>query len=169
VNANPYNDYGFKTNKRTPAPLNSLECWIPPALYEDSVLTVSFNRIAGDFAAIGPIYIYRYEYEAGSSGPMAQQGQPIDNASVAVFPNPFTEKLNIAYQIPGQSRIDLMLYDVTGRLVKQFDLPSCASFCHIIWDGVDDHGRMVPQGVYFLRIDNPDSGDILCRKVLKVE
>lgn len=148
----------------------TLECWIPPALYEDSVLTVSFNRISGDFAAIGPIYIYRHEYEGGGGGgPMSQQNQPMHNTSLTVFPNPFTENLSIIYQNVGQNRADLKLYDVAGRLVKQFDLPSNASSNHIIWDGVDDHGRTVPQGVYFLRIDNPDSGDILCQKVLKVK
>jgi hypothetical protein len=147
----------------------TLECWIPPALYEDSLLTVSFNRISGDFATVGPIYIYRYEYEGGGGGPMSQQSQPMHDTSLNVFPNPFTENLNITYQIVGQNRADLKLYDVAGRLVKQFDLPSNASSNHIIWDGVDDHGRTVPQGVYFLRIDNFDSGGIICQKVLRIK
>jgi hypothetical protein len=146
----------------------TLECWIPPALYEDSVLTVSFNRIAGDFAAIGPIYIYRYEYEGGG-GPMSQQNQPMHNASIVVFPNPFTERLNIAFQAASQNKAELKIYDVTGRLVKQFGLPSRESLSNIIWDGIDDRGRAVPQGVYFLRVDNPASGDMLCQKVLKVK
>jgi hypothetical protein len=145
----------------------TLECWIPAVLYEDSVLTVSFNRIAGDFAAIGPIYIYRYEYE-GSGGPMSQQNQSTHKTSIAVFPNPFTERLNIAYQANGQSKAELKVYDVTGRLVKQFALPSREALSQIIWDGIDDQGRAVPQGVYFLRVDNPDLGDMLCQKVLKV-
>lgn len=146
----------------------TLECWIPPALYADSVLTVSFERIAGTFAAIGPIYIYRYEYESGG-GPMAQDGQLVGNTSVTVFPNPFTEKLNITYQTPAPSRSAMKLYDVTGRLVKQFSLPPDASFNHVIWDGLDDQGRAVPSGVYFLRIDSPDSGAKLGRKVLRVQ
>jgi hypothetical protein len=146
----------------------TLECWIPPALYEDSVATVSFSRISGDFAAIGPIYIYRYEYDGGGGGPMSQQSQPMHNTSITVFPNPFTENLNITYQITGQNGADLKIYDVTGRLVKQFDLASSTPSNHIIWDGVDDHGRTVPQGIYFLRIDNLKSGDILCRKVLRI-
>jgi len=146
----------------------TLECWIPPALYEDSLLTVSFNRIAGDFAAIGPIYIYRYEYEGGG-GPMSQQNQPTHHASITVFPNPFREKLNITYQTASQNKTDLKIYDVTGRLVRQFALPSRESFNHITWDGIDDRGRAVPQGVYFLRIDNPDSGDIFCQKVLRIK
>lgn len=96
----------------------TLECWIPPALYEDSILTVAFNRISGAFAALGPIYIYRYEYEGAGGGPMSQQSQPMQNTSIAVFPNPFTEHLNITYQIRGPNGANLRLYDVTGRLVK---------------------------------------------------
>ena len=147
----------------------TLECWIPPALYADSVLTISFNRITGNFAAIGPIYIYRYEYENGGGGPMAQQSQPLHTTSLTVFPNPFTEHLNITYQTANQNGANLKLYDITGRLVEQFDLPAYTPFNHVIWDGADNHGRIAPQGVYFLRIDNHNSRDILCQKVLKVK
>jgi hypothetical protein len=146
----------------------TLECWIPPALYEDSVLTVSFNRITGDFAAIGPIYIYRYEYDV-SGGPMSQQSSVMNDGSIAIFPNPFKDQLHILNQTSTQGRMDLKLYDITGRLVKRFDLPSSASFDHITWNGIDDSGRVVPQGVYFLRIDNLDTGGIICRKVLMVK
>ena len=147
----------------------TLECWIPPVLYEDSVLTVSFNRITGDFAAIGPIYIYRYEYEGTGGGPMSQQDQPMQSTSIAVFPNPFTERLNVTYQTTGRSNAELKVYDVTGRLVKQFALPSRETLNQIVWDSIDDQGQEVPQGVYFLRVDNPDSGDMICQKVLKVK
>ena len=140
-------------------------------MYEDSVLTVSFNRISGDFAAIGPIFIYRYEYEGGGGGPMSQQSQPMHNTSLTVFPNPFTENLNITCQAAGQHNAELKIYDVTGRLVKSLyhesGIMNRESF--FVWDGVDDRGRAVPQGVYFLRIDNLDSGDMLCQKVLRIK
>jgi flagellar hook assembly protein FlgD len=100
---------------------------------------------------------------------MSQQNQPMHNASIVVFPNPFTERLNIAFQAASQNKAELKIYDVTGRLVKQFGLPSRESLSNIIWDGIDDRGRAVPQGVYFLRVDNPASGDMLCQKVLKVK
>jgi flagellar hook assembly protein FlgD len=100
---------------------------------------------------------------------MAQHSQTTHNTALTVFPNPFTEQLNIAYQIAGQNGVALQLYDITGRLVKRFDLSSSASFDHIPWNGIDDNGRVVPQGVYFLRIDNLDTGGIICRKVLMVK
>ena len=147
----------------------TLECWIPSALYEDSVLTVSFNRITGDFAAIGPIHIYRYEYDGGGGGPMSQQSQPMQNSSITVFPNPFTDRLSVTYQNASQGKVDLKVYDVTGRLVKRLTVPLDESLSYITWEGTDDHGRAVPQGVYFLRVDNPDSGNIIGQKILKVK
>ena len=146
----------------------TLECWIPSALYEDSVLTVSFNRITGDFAAIGPIHIYRYEYDGGGGGPMSQQSQPMQNSSITVFPNPFTDRLSVTYQNASQGKVDLKVYDVTGRLVKRLTVPLDESLSYITWEGTDDHGRAVPQGVYFLRVDNPDSGNIIGQKILKL-
>jgi hypothetical protein len=115
-----------------------------------------------------PTYIYQYEYEGTGGGPMSQQNEPTHNASITIFPNPFTERLNIVYQTASENKAELKVYDVTGRLVKQFALPSREALNQIIWDGIDDQGRVVPQGVYFLRVDNPDSGDMLCQKVLKV-
>ncbi|MEM2722602.1 MAG: T9SS type A sorting domain-containing protein, partial [Thermoplasmata archaeon] len=41
----------------------SLSIWIPPAFYKDGEIEVSFEKIRGDYAISGPIYIYQYEYE----------------------------------------------------------------------------------------------------------
>ena len=61
------------------------------------------------------------------------------------------------------------VYDVTGRLVKQFDLSANTICTHIVWDGADERGRTVPQGVYFLQLDKPEMDDIICQKVLRVK
>ncbi|UCF70217.1 MAG: T9SS type A sorting domain-containing protein [candidate division WOR-3 bacterium] len=148
----------------------TLEFWIPPASYEDGSITMSFNRISGDYVAVGPIHIFRYEQNVISGGPMSQQIQPVRNALITALPNPFADRLNITCQIAEQNSADLKIYDVTGRLVKRFDLSSIApSVNHITWDGIDDHGRKVPQGVYFIRVDNPATGDMLCHKVLRIK
>jgi hypothetical protein len=46
----------------------TLEVWIPPTLYADGVVNVKFKKVAGSFAALGPIYIYRYEDEHDDRG-----------------------------------------------------------------------------------------------------
>lgn len=147
----------------------TFECWIPPSLYEDGAVTVSFNRVVGDFVATGPIHIYRYEHDGVGDGAASQPVSTVNSSSIAIFPNPFKEQLNIVNQTLGYKQIDLKLYDASGRFVRQFNISPGESFSHIIWDGIDSRGRAVPQGVYFLRIGNLDSDEIQCHKVLRVE
>jgi len=48
----------------------------------------------------------------------------------------------------------LNIYDVTGRLVKNFSLPT-SDFplpTSIVWHGEDNKGRQVSCGVYFIRL-----------------
>jgi flagellar hook assembly protein FlgD len=53
----------------------------------------------------------------------------------------------------GTQFTELKIYDVTGRLVKNFSLPTShfSLPTSVVWDGTDDIGRRVPQGVYFVR------------------
>ncbi|NOR16355.1 T9SS type A sorting domain-containing protein, partial [candidate division WOR-3 bacterium] len=55
----------------------------------------------------------------------------------------------------GQSAksIVLKIYDVNGRMVKDFSLPTAYSLLHteVSWDGVDNMGQKLPSGVYFVR------------------
>ena len=84
--------------------------------------------------------------------------------SLTVYPNPSKQRAEIRYQIPessirstfnGQrSTISLNIYDVSGRLVRQFNqlTNGQSPINQIIWDGSDDHGRKVSEGVYFIRL-----------------
>jgi flagellar hook assembly protein FlgD len=46
--------------------------------------------------------------------------------------------------------VQLKIFDVTGRVVKSFD--NLASE-QIIWDGIDENGRQVASGVYFVDLN----------------
>ncbi len=67
-----------------------------------------------------------------------------------VSPNPFSQQTRISYQIPNfrtgmdDQSSELRIYDVTGRLVKDF-----FGLSSVTWDGRDDAGIQVPHGVYF--------------------
>ncbi|MEO0162314.1 MAG: T9SS type A sorting domain-containing protein [candidate division WOR-3 bacterium] len=155
--------------KYNPFKPETLEFWVPTAFYQDGTIDVVFDRISGSFATAGPIYIYRYEYEEGEGGgPMAQESHTLNNPGLAIFPNPFRDKLNIRYTISdvGQGfSLAIKIYDVTGRLIKQYNNPSE----RIIWNGRDEYGRKVAPGVYFLRIENTGSNQSYCQKILKLE
>ncbi|MEO0228328.1 MAG: T9SS type A sorting domain-containing protein, partial [candidate division WOR-3 bacterium] len=84
-----------------------------------------------------------------------------------VAPNPFRNCLVIKFQIPStKSQIapnflisnvgqgfSLAIYDVTGRMVKDFSrLTVKGERSTVVWEAKDGSGRKLPVGVYFVRL-----------------
>ncbi len=72
----------------------------------------------------------------------------------ANVPNPFNPVTRITFDIPTAGAVDLAVFDVRGRLVRQLltSEPQSAGRHSLVWDGRDRHGRIVGAGVYFYRI-----------------
>jgi len=150
----------------------TLEIWIPPILYQDSIIEVVFNRLVGDYAAMGPLYIYRYEYEEGRDvlpgGSMAQDRGSLSWTEFLVTPTLITERANILLQMYTNDRTTVKIYDASGRLVKNIFEGTVRGKHVLQWDGGDEVGRVVPVGVYFVQVRNRHTGATICKKVLKV-
>jgi len=70
------------------------------------------------------------------------------------FPNPFNPLTNITYSLSTRSDVALVIYDVSGALVRRIDQGSRDAGEHIVeWDGRDVAGRSVGSGVYFYRLE----------------
>ena len=72
---------------------------------------------------------------------------------LAVYPNPCQGVTNIRYSLGHSTkRAVLKIYDVTGKLVRDFSLPTAYSLLPttVTWDGTDGIGRRVPEGIYFI-------------------
>ena len=69
------------------------------------------------------------------------------------YPNPFNPSTTIMYALPYQSSVYLSIYDITGRLIKSFSIPSQSSgYQSIVWNGTNENGNAVSSGVYLYRI-----------------
>jgi glutamine cyclotransferase len=71
------------------------------------------------------------------------------------YPNPFSKLINISFGIGyGAEGVELMIYDASGRMVRDFSLPTAYSSVPttIKWSGTDRFDRPVPAGVYFIRL-----------------
>lgn len=78
-------------------------------------------------------------------------------SSVTLSPNPFTKKLNIHYlRQNNKSLPHIMIFDATGRLVREWNPEFLNHAEQIIWDGKDDTGRLLPAGIYFVRFEDGD-------------
>lgn len=69
------------------------------------------------------------------------------------YPNPFASKTAISYNLDKPSNVRVTIYDVLGRVVKDFAIGSEDAGVHgVIWNGKDNLDRKVAPGVYFYRL-----------------
>lgn len=72
-----------------------------------------------------------------------------------IIPNPLREKTVIRFQVQNPGKVTLMVYNITGqavRLLKHESLMEARSY-EVVWDGRDERGRVVPTGVYLLKLE----------------
>ena len=80
--------------------------------------------------------------------------------NLRIRPNPFSKLTTVNFSI-GQSAksalggMALQIYDATGRLVRDFSyaMPHAPCAMQISWEGDDNAGRKLPNGIYFVRLD----------------
>jgi len=64
-------------------------------------------------------------------------------------PNPFNPRVEFAFSLPKAGPVDLAVYDLRGRLVRQLMTGGMdAGPCMMFWDGRDSAGRPCEAGVY---------------------
>jgi hypothetical protein len=86
--------------------------------------------------------------------PDTEQSQPLVNALRQNMPNPFRGPTTIAFDIPTPSSVRLAVYDVTGRCINTIASGEYAAGRYRVdWNGTDDAGRSIADGVYFYRLD----------------
>jgi C1A family cysteine protease len=80
-------------------------------------------------------------------------------------PNPFNPVTRIAYSIPEPARVELLIHDVGGRVVRRLVEAELPADDHTaVWDGRDDAGEAVGSGIYFYRL--MADGRELARKMI---
>ncbi|MEO0136321.1 MAG: choice-of-anchor J domain-containing protein [candidate division WOR-3 bacterium] len=83
-------------------------------------------------------------------------------------PNPFSGQLTIGYGVPKSSDIEIVIYNAAGQMVRTLAKAKVDKGLYKLnWNGYDDYGRKLPNGVYFVRM-NTDSRKIT-NKVLMVK
>jgi hypothetical protein len=73
--------------------------------------------------------------------------------TLTASPNPFTGNVRIRFTLDRKSKAEINIYDVAGRLVRNVSTGTLYPARHSFeWDGKDEHGTVVPPGVYFCRL-----------------
>jgi len=73
------------------------------------------------------------------------------------YPNPFNAGTMIRYQLRTPSDAVLKIYNVRGQLMKTLvEKIQSAGFHSVMWEGDDESGRPVPNGLYFYKLKTKD-------------
>ncbi|MEO0126295.1 MAG: T9SS type A sorting domain-containing protein [candidate division WOR-3 bacterium] len=74
---------------------------------------------------------------------------------MVVYPNPFSDRVNIRYTIQDSRYKMLRIYDVSGRLIKSFNPVSGIGHyeSELCWDGRDESNHELPSGIYFCELE----------------
>ena len=120
---------------------------------------------------------YRSGYYPGITN--TNKGATIISFGLKIKPSIFSMKTVIEFSIGHPDRITrssygtgraegmgLNIYDVTGRLIRQFDYSTIRLSNQVTWCGDDDLGRKLPDGVYFIRFETDK--ETIVKKVVKI-
>jgi flagellar hook assembly protein FlgD len=105
-----------------------------------------------------------------TSNPAGFQVTSLGGDSATIYPNPFNpnkEVVNIGYTTPaGATNIGVYIFDMTARQVSKTVIGASQT----TWDGKDQNGQLVGDGVYLLRVINEDTKSLIAKgKILVVK
>ncbi|MDZ7337748.1 MAG: C25 family cysteine peptidase [candidate division KSB1 bacterium] len=75
--------------------------------------------------------------------------------SIANHPNPFASETVIAFTLTAEAdELQLRIYSTSGRMVRDLSnqVESVVGYTEVVWDGRDEEGDEVANGVYFLKL-----------------
>ncbi|MCJ7812919.1 hypothetical protein MUP95_06350, partial [bacterium] len=90
------------------------------------------------------------------------------------YPNPFKQETTFAYMLTDEAiQVTLKIYTVSGKLVRSFEdyAMTSADYHEIVWDGKDEWGEEVANGVYFfhLKADHVRGEQEIKDKIAKIQ
>lgn len=84
---------------------------------------------------------------------------PTAFAVLPTAPNPFSSETRISFALPDERRVEVSIYDVGGQRVRTLLNESREAGRHdVLWNGRDDEGRRLANGVYWVRVKAGQDG-----------
>jgi len=108
-----------------------------------------------------------YHYAPPSTDPSNPEAESLLNIHNA--PNPFFSETQIQFSTSvGVENAKVAIYNIRGQLIKTID-PVTESHTegHATWDGTDQNGNNVTNGIYFYRVET--NGASIAKKMIVIK
>jgi hypothetical protein len=108
-----------------------------------------FNVILDPGIAMRSVAAVALASRSGAARPTSDDSQVIAFSA----PNPFRPGMHLRLGLPGRARVELAVFDVSGRRVADLlDTDLSAGEHTLTWDGRGNHGTLLGAGVYWARL-----------------
>jgi hypothetical protein len=95
-------------------------------------------------------------FRIGSQSQVEQVDTRASWIAKSMWPNPMREESFLGIRLTESAPVDFSVYDVCGSVVRSKQVPLApAGESQIGWDGRDESGSLVAEGVYFYRVEVP--------------
>ncbi len=105
--------------------------------------------------------------------PLLEGRRPTETALLPNYPNPFNPETWMPYHLARDADVDIAIYDARGVLVRRLELDWQAAGFYIdrahaaYWDGRNNSGESVANGVYFYQLRAGDYAQVRQMAVIK--
>ncbi len=84
------------------------------------------------------------------------------------YPNPFNPTTTISFDLPQNTKVSLVVYNLLGQQVKVLiDQELEAGTHNVLWNSTNDDGKNISSGVYFYKLETSDFSDTKKMVLLK--
>ena len=129
---------------------------VPPQTYSDSSITITLENLGSAMVTAAEIRLYRFERWNWTpwGGPLSSEVTRANQSpSLSIKPSIFRERTEISFSLSEDEKVELSVYDKTGRKVRNIHSGLMSKGDHtLLWDGKDSHGKKVAGGIYFFRL-----------------
>ena len=111
-----------------------------------------------EFPGSGRCVVSQFPVQYAPAGALASVAERVEGervfqtALLAPYPNPASRGANIPFTLARHSDVSIEIYDVSGHRVRTFSESLPAGSHSRIWGGLDEQGRRVASGLYFVRL-----------------
>jgi hypothetical protein len=135
-------------------PLAGDSTWVRTDVGSPTLAEVTGIEIHADTWGYGfTLWLDGLSFETDPSAVGGEPAAPVRLALAQNAPNPFTGGTLLRFTLPSPGRVDLRIFDASGRAVRTLlagSQPAGAHLCR--WDGRDAAGQPVGTGVYFAQL-----------------
>ncbi|RMH68353.1 MAG: T9SS C-terminal target domain-containing protein [Gemmatimonadetes bacterium] len=125
----------------------------PEGLYVYTVRALDDDDQWSEWSRFEAVHV---EYAATTGGSEPVTDVPTATRLFQNYPNPFNPRTTIRYEIAQNEPIQLTIYDVAGKIVRQWnrDHPLPGQY-QLEWDGTDNQHQPVESGLYLYQLKTP--------------